>query len=603
MKRFIVLIMMLSSAFAAKIDTQLFLGENIPKHLSSIEQSLQNPIEQKLKSKETIALEKSTLQKLKELYGVKDKIKPFETIALDTLSIPEQRYLQALIKLTALQSEISRLTRKKRAIQQKLFELKSMIEKSLPHDNNNSLLNNQLQYAFYKISQEKILASLALYKPLFSKEFSKFQEALSRVNFKAKVAKKIIKHTDKKIDSIKNKNMLLTIDKDSEAQQDNNAKKQIVAKEKNIQKETDQALIQKTKAQILLSLQCLQHKDQKAFLEVGKQIKEDLKSLSKEEKSYYTTMWELILQFSDKRFDDASLSLASTKMGFDDIKKSAIMIANKTLFVYEDKAFSIKTILTFVLIIMIGIITAKIYKNIINKFRQKNRIKSLSTARLIANSGYYLIILITFFTALLTIGLDVHTIFLVIGAILLWLALGLQGFISNYAMGILIKIDRSIRIGDYIELDEKISGIVDDMNFRAITIQTSDQVRYTVPNSRFISSEFINHSLEDNIRRLEIPFSADKSLMLETLQETILEALKQSDIAYLHTTQHPSKVVILDLNRKITRYALLVWIKQHNDHDTTVVKSAFLNIIQKSLVHLQNYDTITTQNIKEKNYD
>ena len=603
MKRFIVIIMMLSSAFAAKIDTQLFLGENIPKHLSSIEQSLQNPIEQKLKSKETIALEKSTLQKLKELYGVKDKIKPFATIALDTLSIPEQRYLQALIKLTALQSEISRLTRKKRAIQQKLFELKSTIEKSLPHDNNNSLLNNQLQYAFYKISQEKILASLALYKPLFSKEFSKFQEALSRVNFKAKVAKKIIKHTDKKIDSIKNKNMLLTIDKDSEAQQDNNAKKQIVAKEKNIQKETDQALIQKTKAQILLSLQCLQHKDQKAFLEVGKQIKEDLKSLSKEEKSYYTTMWELILQFSDKRFDDASLSLASTKIGFDDIKKSAIMIANKTLFVYEDKAFSIKTILTFVLIIMIGIITAKIYKNIINKFRQKNRIKSLSTARLIANSGYYLIILITFFTALLTIGLDVHTIFLVIGAILLWLALGLQGFISNYAMGILIKIDRSIRIGDYIELDEKISGTVDDMNFRAITIQTSDQVRYTVPNSRFISSEFINHSLEDNIRRVEIAFSADKSLMLETLQETILEALKQSDIAYLHTTQHPSKVVILDLNRKITRYALLVWIKQHNDHDTTVVKSAFLNIIQKSLSHLQNYDTITTQNIKEKNYD
>jgi len=603
MKRFIVIIMMLSSAFSAKIDTQLFLGENIPKHLSSIEQSLQNPIEQKLKSKETIALEKSTLQKLKELYGVKDKIKPFATIPLDTLSIPEQRYLQALIKLTALQSEISRLTRKKRDIQQKLFELKSTIEKSLPHDNNNSLLNNQLQYAFYKISQEKILASLALYKPLFSKEFSKFQEALSRVNFKAKVAKKIIKHTDKKIDSIKNKNMLLTIDKDSEAQQDNNAKKQINAKEKNIQKETDQALIQKTKAQILLSLQCLQHKDQKAFLEVGKQIKEGLKSLSKEEKSYYTTMWELILQFSDKRFDDASLSLASTKIGFDDIKKSAIMIANKTLFVYEDKAFSIKTILTFVLIIMIGIITAKIYKNIINKFRQKNRIKSLSTARLIANSGYYLIILITFFTALLTIGLDVHTIFLVIGAILLWLALGLQGFISNYAMGILIKIDRSIRIGDYIELDEKISGIVDDMNFRAITIQTSDQVRYTIPNSRFISSEFINHSLEDNIRRLEIPFSADKSLMLETLQETILEALKQSDIAYLNTTQHPSKVVILDLNRKITRYALLVWIKQHNDHDTTVVKSAFLNIIQKSLSHLQNYDTITTQNIKEKNYD
>ncbi len=301
----------------------------------------------------------------------------------------------------------------------------------------------------------------------------------------------------------------------------------------------------------------------------------------------------MILRFGDKRFDDASVALASTQVGFNYIKNSAQLLVNKTLFVYEDKAFSIKTIMTFVFIIMIGFIIAKLYKNIVDKYRKKNRIKSLSAARLIANSGYYLIILITFFTALATIGLDMHTIFVVVGAILLWLALGLQGFISNYAMGILIKIDRSIRIGDHVELNEQIVGSVDDMDFRSITIQTGDQVRYIIPNSRFISGEFINHSLEDNIRRLHIPFSVDKSLSHEEVEQSILETLKTSDVPHLQTPLHRTQVIIIDINRKITRYKLLVWIKQQDNHDMPVVKSQFLQLIQKSLASLQNYATIS----------
>ncbi len=598
MTKLLLLILIITSSFSATIDTALFKGENIAKYYQKIEQTINSQMTQKLKTQETITLEKSTLNKLKQLYAIKDEIKPFEIISLDTMHIKEEQYLKVLFMLTSLQNEIIRLETKEKDIQQKLFELKGNIEKTLPQDDNKSLLNNQLQYAFYKISQEKIHKSLALYTQLFTQEFSKFQHSLSRVTFKEKVAKKIIKHTDKKIDAIKNKNLLLTIDKDSEAQRDTKAQQEIVTKEKHIQQETDVALIKKTKAQILLALKCLKEKNQTEFLEVTERIEGDFEALSKEQKEHYTTLLELILRFGDKRFDDASVALASTEVGFNYIKNSAIMIANKTLFVYEDKAFSIKTIMTFVLIIMIGFIIAKVYKNIIDKFRKKNRIKSLSVARLIANSGYYLIILVTFFTALATIGLDMHTIFIVIGAILLWLALGLQGFISNYAMGILIKIDRSIRIGDHVELDEQIVGLVDDMDFRSITIQTGDHVRYIIPNSRFISGEFINHSLEDNIRRLHITFSADKRLTHAEIEDAILETLKQSDVPHLQTPLHHAQVIIIDINRKITRYSLLVWIKQQDNHDMPVVKSQFLLLVQKSLAHLQNYDTISTQNPK-----
>ncbi len=592
MKTFILLIMIISYLVGAKIDTTLFMGDAIPQHLKALEEDLQSPIQQKLKSKATLALEKSTLKKLQQLYLIKDKIKPFELISLDRGSISQERYLQALFKLSALQQEIKRLKIKEKTIQEKLFDRKSIIEKSIPQESNSSLLHNQLQYAFYKISQEKIEKSLTRYKQLFTQEFDTFQHALARVTFRENIAKKIIKHTDKKIDAIKNRNLLLTIDKDSEAQRDTKAQQEIVTKERDIQKERDIALTSKTKAQILLALKFLKEKNQTTFLEITKEIKRDFDALSKTKKAYYNTVLELILRVGEVQFDDASVLLASGKVGFDYIKNSAIMIANKTLFVYEDKAFSIKTILIFIFIIMIGFIIAKIYKNIIDKFRKKNRIKSLSTARLIANSGYYLILLITFFTALATIGLDIHTIFLVIGAILLWLALGMQGFIANYAMGILIKIDRSIRIGDHVEIDAQMVGIVDDMDFRSITIHTNDGIRYIIPNSRFISKEFINHSLEKHIRRIHIPFSVDKHFTHSQIETVLLESLQQSNIPHLQTSPHHAQVIITDLNKEITRYSLLVWITQQAQQDIPIIKSEFLRLIQKSLAHLPNYAKI-----------
>ncbi len=570
---------------AAQVDTALFEGENISQHLAQIEKNIHNTMAQKLKSKTETSLEKSTLQKLKQLYAIKDDIKPFKTIALDKIVIEQEQYLDAFLLLSKLKTEISRLQIKEKDIQEKLFTLKNEIEKTLQEEQNESLLNNQLLYAFYKISQDKIKKSLALYEKIFTKEFKQFQTALYRVHFKEQKPQNIIQHSDKKIDAIKNRNILLDIDKDSEAKRDTKAQKEIKEKEKTLQRESDTTNIKKIKAQTLLAFKQLQVKNHKLFLTHIEALKADVSTLSSTQKEQYETLLKLLLEFENEHFQDTSISLASTKIGFEKIQLALDTFFHKTRFVYEEKAFSIQTIVMFLAIIMIGFIIAKLYKNIVNRYHVKNRIKSLSSARLIANSGYYIIILSTFFIALKTIGLDIHTILLLFGAILLWLALGLQGFISNYAMGILIKIDRSIRIDDMIELDSDTVGNVDDMNFRAITIKTSDNHRITIPNSRFISGTFINHSLEENIRRIHIPFSADKKLSLEVLQAHILSLLQESNIPYL--TEKKAEVIIHSIQRKVTKYTLLVWINQPNDYDSTLVKSSFLALVQRSLMDLE----------------
>jgi len=583
MQKLIFLFLIITSSFSAEINKALYEGDNLYIQFQKIEKDINSSITQKFKNPEVISLETSTLKKLKQLYAVKDEIRVFETVTLSKKNITEQEYLAALFLLSDLQQEIKRLQNKKKDIQEKLFLLKDDIQNTVPNESNHSLLAQQMQYAFYKLSQDKISKSLKLYLKLFKNEFKLFEAALSRVNFKELSSKKIIKNVDSKISSLKDKNLLLSIDKDSEALTDEKAQKIIIKKEKKIQEETDITIIKKLHAEILLSLKWLKEEKQEPFLYAIEIIENDIRLLSEKEKVKFSSIAELLLTLEENRFDTSSAAMASTQIGLKYITNSALNVINKTLFVYEEKAFSLKTILTFIIFIIIGSIIAKIYKNIVDMFRKSNRIKSLSIARMIANSGYYLIILSTFFFSLQSIGLNLHTIFIIIGAILVWIALGLQGFISNYAMGILMKIDRSIRIGDLVELNSDIIGTVDDMDFRSVTILTGDQTRITIPNSKFISETFINHSLEDHIKRFHIHFSADNRIDNDVVQKVVLEALKESNIPYIDTDEKNPKVIIIDVNRKIVRYSLLVWIDQHGGYDIPVEKSAFLALIHLSL--------------------
>ena len=579
MKKIILILFIISSSYASEINQSLFDGVNTSASLLQIEKDINNTISQKLKNPKLVQLEISTLKKLKQLYEIKDEIKAFEIVTFSKQKIKESEYLKAFYLLGELQNEIKRLEIKNKSIQEKLFALKTKIEKTLPSDANNSLLINQMEYAFYKISQNKIAKSLKHYKMLFKKEFNTFQEVLPRVDFQ----KQSINIVDNKIDSLNKQSQLLIIDKDSEALRDKKDQEQILKKEKKIQKETDAVLTKKLQTQISLSLKELKHDNQKQFLKAIKQIESDIELLSEVEKEKFDTLSKLLSTFGNTHFNTTSITLAKTELGVESFSDSVFHFMNKTLFVYEEKAFSIKTILIFLITVLIGFILAKFYNNIVDKYRKLNTIKSLSTARMVANSGYYLIIFATFFISLKIIGLDMHTIFLIIGALLLWVSLGLQGFISNYAMGILLKINRSIRIGDYIELDSKTSGVVDDMDFRSVIIITDDNVQIIIPNSKFISDSFINQTLGENIKRIHITFDVDKDMDYSSIQKEILTSLNTSKIPHIKDIERKAQVIICDINREIVRYSLLVWVKHHNSYDQIMEKSAFLALIHQSL--------------------
>ncbi|QDT97119.1 mechanosensitive ion channel domain-containing protein [Gimesia aquarii] len=102
-----------------------------------------------------------------------------------------------------------------------------------------------------------------------------------------------------------------------------------------------------------------------------------------------------------------------------------------------------------------------------------------------------------------TIGLGWTKIQWLATALTFGLAFGLQEIFANFVSGLILLIERPIRVGDIITVDD-ITGVVSRIRMRATTITNWDRKEYIVPNREFITGKLLNWTLSDSVNRIFI---------------------------------------------------------------------------------------------------
>lgn len=105
------------------------------------------------------------------------------------------------------------------------------------------------------------------------------------------------------------------------------------------------------------------------------------------------------------------------------------------------------------------------------------------------------------------LGFSMGSFAIVSGAIGVGLGFGLQTVISNFVTGIIILIEKIIKVGDFVDLQSGVIGKVTEINLRYTRVTTSDLIDVIAPNSEFTSGRVINWTLIERKRRLHVPFS------------------------------------------------------------------------------------------------
>ena len=146
----------------------------------------------------------------------------------------------------------------------------------------------------------------------------------------------------------------------------------------------------------------------------------------------------------------------------------------------------------------------------------------------------------------------------IVAALSVGIGFGMQDIVSNFISGIVLLFERPIRVGDTIEVGEN-HGLVRQINIRATTVQTRDNIFILVPNRNLISQEVVNYGYDDPKMRLRIPVGVSYGSKPREIEEVLLKVAAD----HQSVLRHPMPLVhFIEFADSSLNFNLLVWIQR-----------------------------------------
>ncbi len=165
------------------------------------------------------------------------------------------------------------------------------------------------------------------------------------------------------------------------------------------------------------------------------------------------------------------------------------------------------------------------------RMETSNKLKFVSIFKFLKYLIYLIVILITLSAA----GINVTVLLTASAALFVGLGLALQELFQDIIGGIFIITDKSLLVGDIIEIDGKVGRVI-EIKLRTTRALTRDDKVIIIPNHKFISDTVFNYTQNHKMTResvtVGVAYGSDtqlvKNLLLECVvgQEGILERPK-----------------------------------------------------------------------------
>jgi len=142
----------------------------------------------------------------------------------------------------------------------------------------------------------------------------------------------------------------------------------------------------------------------------------------------------------------------------------------------------------------------------------------------------YLTIGLAIIFALASLGLDTSSLGWFFGMAGVGLGLGLQDVIGNFFSGIIMLIERPIRVGDTVQVGDAV-GKVEDIRMRGTVIRTFDNTSVMIPNRQMLGERVTNLSYGMQRARVKILLGVEYGTDPDRVKAILSsEALRHPDI-------------------------------------------------------------------------
>jgi len=262
--------------------------------------------------------------------------------------------------------------------------------------------------------------------------------------------------------------------------------------------------------------------------------------------------------------------------------KTTTSFASDSLFKIGETPVTILGLLRVVVIVTLAWTVSSLFRRALAKIAASND-KEGSALYTVGRLAHYVILLVGMMIALSSIGLDFSNLALVAGALSVGIGFGLQSIVSNFVSGLILLFERSLKVGDFIELDSGVHGTIVDINVRSTLINTNDNVDIIVPNSELVGTKVTNWTLREATRRMRIPFGVAYGCDKEHVKAAVLEAAARVPVTLQTPEKYLPQVWLVGFGDSSLNFELVVWVSQAAVKRPSGITAAYLWEIETSL--------------------
>lgn len=184
---------------------------------------------------------------------------------------------------------------------------------------------------------------------------------------------------------------------------------------------------------------------------------------------------------------------------------------------------------------------------------------------------FYILLVVVILMALQTMRIPIAIFTFFGGAIAIGVGFGAQNIFNNFISGLILMLDRPIRLGDTVEVSTHY-GKIADIGFRCTRLRRFDGVDILVPNSSLIENDVTNWTLSDKqvrqVVRVGIAYGSDVRRAADLLLQA---ANEQRDVIQNDTLT--SQAVFEDFGDNALTFDLYFWLELSELINMRIVRS------------------------------
>lgn len=274
----------------------------------------------------------------------------------------------------------------------------------------------------------------------------------------------------------------------------------------------------------------------------------------------------------------------STVSTFFDQIKAAFKWLDVELFSVGETAVTYGSVVRVVLIVIATYIISRLIQNALQRYANYRQSLAPSSVYALKRITHYVIMLVGFLIAVASIGIDLTKFAIFASALGIGVGFGLQNLISNFTAGIMLLFEKTLKVGDFVELESGVAGEVKEINIRSTIITTNDNIDIVVPNSEFVNGRVTNWTMRDTYRRIKVGFGVAYGSDKEKVREAVLKAAERVPHTLTENSLRPPQVWLVEFGESALNFELVVWLKPEAVNRPGAVQAAFIWEIHTALI-------------------